>query len=185
MKVMVTGHRPPKIGGFQVPNPIEHWVRVNLRAVLGRMREKYPDLEAISGMALGTDQVFAEICLEMGIPFHAAVAFRGQESRWPASSQDLYRSLLGRAKQVVVVDELPEYRSESFGAKLAVRNVWMIDNSAKAIAVWDGSSGGTGNAVKELLRRGRKVARLDPQTRTISVEQAPDEGPDITEMFRA
>lgn len=183
MKVMITAHRPQKLGGFKLPNPTEHWVRLNLRAVLAKMQVKYPDIEGITGMALGGDQIFAELCLELRIPFIAAVPFRGQENRWPPSSQDAYRSLLGRAKEVVVVDELPDYRSESFGAKMALRNVWMVDNSEKAIAVWDGSEGGTGNAVKEILRRGRKLARLDPQTRMFSIEQVPDEGPTVFDLF--
>lgn len=185
MRVMVTAHRPQKLGGFTYPNPTEHWVRVNLRAVLAKMKAKHPHLEGITGMALGGDQIFAEVCIELSIPFTAAVPFRGQENRWPTSSQDAYRSLLGRAKEVVIVDEIPEYFVESFGGKMAVRNVWMIDHSETAIGVWDGSDGGTGNAVKELLRRGRKLARLDPLTRTISIEQPPDEGPTIFDLFGA
>lgn len=183
MRVMVTGHRPMKIGGFTVPNPTEHWIRVNLRVILSRMLVKYPDLEGVTGMALGADQIFAEVCIELGIPFIAAVPFRGQENRWPLASQDAYRALMHRAKEIVVVDEIPEYTSESYGAKLAVRNVWMIDNSERAVAVWDGSDGGTCNAVKEILRRNRKIARLDPQLRTIKVEQRPSEGPDVFDMF--
>jgi uncharacterized phage-like protein YoqJ len=149
------------------------------------MKAKWPDLEGITGMALGADQIFAEVCLELGISFVAAIPFRGQENRWPSSSQDTYRSLLGRAKTIVIVDELPKYQSESFGAKMALRNVWMVDESEKAIAVWDGSEGGTGNAVKEILRRGRKLARLDPQTRTISMVSPPDEGLTIFDLFGA
>lgn len=183
MRIMITGHRPDKLGGYSRPNPTEHWVRSNLRAMLSRLKEKHPDLEGVTGMALGADQIFAEVCVEISIPFVAALPFRGQEGRWPPDSQQAYNSLVARAKTVVVVDEIPEYHADSFGGKMAVRNLWMVLNSDKAIAVWDGSEGGTANAVKELLRRGRKIARLDPQTRTLRVEQPPNEGPTIFDMF--
>jgi uncharacterized phage-like protein YoqJ len=54
-------------------------------------------------MALGVDQDFAEICIQLGIPFTAAVPHLGQEVLWPEESQNKYRGLLGQAAQIVIV----------------------------------------------------------------------------------
>lgn len=185
MKVMVTGHRPPKIGGYQTPNPTEQWVRSNLRAVLEGLQKRNPKLEAITGMALGTDQVFAEVCIELGIPFTAAVPFQDQGSRWPARSQEYYRELLAKAKKVVIVDEIPRYHSDRFGGKMSMRNKWMVDQSNLTIAVFDGSNGGTAHAVQLARRKGRKIIRLDPRTLEVTSEKptTKGKGPDVFDMF--
>jgi uncharacterized phage-like protein YoqJ len=168
MIVMVTGHRPPRIGGYHVPNPTEMWVRDTLHRVLESLRGRFPDgLEAISGMALGTDQIFAKVCLHLDIPFTAAIPFRGQERAWPEDSQDSYRRLVRRASRVVVVDETPGYSVDNPKAKFLVRNKWMLDQAGLVIAVWDGSGGGTNHAVLEAQRRGMRMMVLDPMRRTI------------------
>lgn len=158
MKIMVTGHRPDKIGGYDKSNP----VRVALRAA---MRERLLALKpevAISGMALGIDQDFAWICVDEEIPFIAAVPFGGQESMWPKQSQDSYRMLLALAREVVYVSD-PGYSKE----KMFIRNEWMVDHvgdDGVVLAVWDGSSGGTGSCVSYAKRRGRKIDIIDPDS---------------------
>lgn len=42
------------------------------------------------------------------------------------------------------------------------RNEHMVDNSEDCIAVWDGTSGGTGNCVKYAQRVGKNVIRIHP-----------------------
>lgn len=181
---MVTGHRPPKVGGYQTPNPTEQWVRSSLRTIMERLKVRHEDLTAVTGMALGVDTIFAEVCLELDIPFTAALPFKGQENRWPEESQNKYRTLLKRAAVVVVVDEIPAYRSDHFPGKMACRNRWMVDHSEMTIAVWDGSPGGTANAVKDSKRkRGRKILRADPKTRTIGIIHAKPEPFDVLDMF--
>lgn len=183
---MVTGHRPPKLGGYQTPNPIEQWVRSSLRTILERLKTRHEDLHAVTGMALGVDTIFAEVCLELGIPFTAAVPFQGQESRWPGESQDKYRMLLKQAAKVIVVDEIPAYHSDHFAGKMACRNKWMVDHSEMTIAVWDGSDGGTANAVRESKRRrGRKILRADPRAKTVGIERSKPEPFDVLDMFGA
>jgi hypothetical protein len=43
----------------------------------------------------------------------------------------------------------------------------MVDDCDIAIAVWDGSDGGTHDAVKRLDRAHKTVYRIDPATHTI------------------
>lgn len=133
-----TGHRPsPKLGGYQ-PNPIQ-------AAVIQAIREKLIELRpsaVISGMALGVDQWATQVCIDLGIPFTAAVPFKGQEAVWPRESQQVWRDLLSRAAKVIYVCD---------GGRLARsmqrRNEWMSNHCDRLVAVWDGSDGGTANCV--------------------------------------
>jgi len=184
MKVMVTGHRPPGIGGYDTPNATEQWVRGALRSILAGLKEREDDLVAVTGMALGADQVFAEECIRLGIPFIAAVPFRGQESRWPAASQMRYQEIIKQAREIVVVDEIPAYHSDHFGGKLACRNKWMVDHSKLTIAVWSGAPGGTARAVEMVRRRkDRKILRLNPVAQTSTVEEPEPEEDLVMDMF--
>jgi len=187
MRVMVTAHRPPKIGGYQTPNTTEQWVRANLRATLAGLLERHPDLTAVTGMALGGDQIFAEVCIELGIPFTAAVPFAAQPSRWPDATKALYHRLLKKAAKVVIVDEIASYHSDTFGGKMALRNKWGLDHSDLLVAIWDGTPGGTANTVKMARKRGRKILRIDPRAGSVGIEEseAEDDGFDVLEMFGA
>lgn len=159
MIVAVTGHRPGKIGEYDYYHSKREWIR-------NRMREELLDLrptKTISGMALGVDQDFAQVSLELTIPFLAALPFIGQESRWPKSSQDYYWWLIERADDVVVVSP-GEYSAH----KMQVRNEFMVDHCDILLAVWDGSDGGTGNCVKYAQRligpalSSSRIRRINP-----------------------
>lgn len=135
-------------------------VRVALRK---EMRIKLIELapeKAVSGMALGIDQDFVSVCIDLRISFVAAVPFLGQESQWPAESQRLYFALLDRAEKVEYVCE-PGYAPW----KMQKRNEWMVDwigEDGRLLAIWDGSQGGTGNCVRYADQLGRKIVRIDP-----------------------
>jgi len=153
MSVAFTGHRPNKLGGYHTPNPKYRWVCWCIEEELLTLK---PDF-AISGMALGVDQWAAKICVQLGIPFLAAVPFRGQESQWPAQSQKEYRALLAKAFEVVIVCP-----GEYSPAKMQKRNEWMVDKCETLIAVWDGSPGGTGNCVRYAQKVDRSIVRIKP-----------------------
>lgn len=142
--IAATGHRPTKLGGYG--KAIEARLQAFARGYLGVARPT----KTISGMALGWDMAFAKASLDLNIPFIAAVPFEGQESMWPAESQREFNNLLARAIAVNVVS--PGGYS---GAKMQVRNEWMVDNCTRVAALWDGSPGGTGNCI----RYARKIDR--------------------------
>jgi len=109
-------------------------------------------------MALGVDQDFAFTCVEMQIPFIAAVPFLGQESTWPRESQEFYRELLAHAYCQYVVT------GGGYSAhKMDRRNRWMVDNCDILIAVWDGSRGGTYNCVEYAEQVRRPIHRINPR----------------------
>ena len=161
-RICVTGHRPPSIGGYDPDNELRAWVRASLGEVLDEIRPNY----AYSGMALGTDLDFAEACIARGIPFTAALPFKGQEKRWPDETQLYYWRLVHAAREIVRVCD-PGYAAW----KMQRRNEWMIDEvgpEGVVIAVWDGSPGGTANCVQYARASQNPIIRIDPKTRTIA-----------------
>jgi uncharacterized phage-like protein YoqJ len=148
--LMVTAHRPPKLGGYN--NDVAK-AKVFERCVQ-HIRKVKPD-KAIQGMALGGDQIFGWACISEGIPFIAAVPFLGQENRWPEKSRKEYLNLLSRAESVhFQFDRPPGARAvlsiSDVRQAMQQRNMWMSNHSTHALAIWDGSSGGTGNCVRYL-----------------------------------
>ena len=153
MIVAFTGHRPNKLGGYKTPNPTYNWVTFRLDEELRLLKPDY----AISGMALGVDQWAAQVCVDLKIPFLAAVPFAGQESMWPLQSQRHYHNLLKKAFQTVVVSQ-----GGYAAVKMQKRNEYMVDQCGVLIAVWDGSPGGTGNCVKYAQKRFKRIVRIQP-----------------------
>lgn len=136
--VAVTGHRPDKLGGYYPPNIVYDAVKQGLKKAFQDIKPKY----VITGMALGVDQWAAEVCLEIGIPFVAAIPFRNQESKWPPYSQAKYQQLLAKANNAFYISK-GEYAPE----KMQIRNQWMVNEASIVVAVWDGSTGGTANCI--------------------------------------
>jgi uncharacterized phage-like protein YoqJ len=158
MIVAVTSHRPDKLGtdhysGYASENPLRAWVKDRLRTHLRQLRPLY----GITGMALGGDQDFAEVCIELKIPFIAAVPFIGQERQWPTQSRERYRELLAQAYAVEIVCAGGYERW-----KMLARNQWMVDHCNVLLAVFDGSAGGTASTVLYANSVQREVLRIDP-----------------------
>jgi len=159
MIVSFTGHRPQKLGGFR-PCATHERIRARVRETLLVLKPT----EAVSGMAIGFDQWAVEICVELGIPFVAAIPFPGQELKWPWPSQQHYHSLIKKAARIHVIDpEAPKAYWEA-AQKLHARNHWMVDNSDALVAAWDGSKGGTAECVKYAQKVGREVHRIGDWT---------------------
>src|ERR1700723_3872457 len=99
MIIAMTGHRPEKLGGYILPNPIYIKVCREIERILLELKPT----KVLSGMALGSDMWFAHIAYKLKIPFDAIVPCDGQELIWPAASQKTYNSLIKFASEVVVV----------------------------------------------------------------------------------
>lgn len=149
MIVAGTGHRPDKLGGY------DGSVFAELTALAERWLRQHPScFTVISGMALGWDQALATAAGKLGLELVAVVPFRGQESRWPQASRDRFEFLLAISSRVV-------YVCESFSkTAFQERNEWMVDNCHRVLALWDGSSGGTGNCVRYAKKVRRPIDNL-------------------------
>jgi uncharacterized phage-like protein YoqJ len=154
MIVAFTGHRPDKLGGYKLPN--DTYIKV-CRSIDKALKELKPE-KVITGMALGVDQWAAMIAYKLGIPYLAAIPFENQESNWPQKSQRTYQLLRKLAAEEVIVSD-GSYSVD----KMQTRNVWMVDNCNKLIAVWDGSAGGTSNCVKYAESIGKDIYYINPR----------------------
>lgn len=148
-----TGHRPDKLGGYTEQAATS--LRQFLRKELARMNPKC----CISGMALGYDQALAWACVDLEIPFVAAIPFKGQEALWPHHAQLQYRELLAKAVgQHYICD--PGYAAW----KMQKRNCWMVhqlkNKEDRVLALWNKSEGGTGNCVRYAKEQGVGVLNL-------------------------
>jgi len=151
MMISVTGHRPQKLGGYG-PMAMD---KLELFAM--HVLEEYTqhDVWFITGMALGWDQAIAVACMELGIPFVAAIPFDGQDSKWPHASRERYRELVAASQESHIVCP-GEYAS----AKMQTRNEWMVDHADRVLALWDGTPGGTGNCVRYAVSCGIPIVQL-------------------------
>lgn len=139
-RVCFTGHRPEKL------NLSENEVKDKLRnAILKSIGDGYTTF--ISGVARGVDMWAAEIVLEErkmndSIKLICASPYEGFEKSWSFAERHRYNTILGKADYVKYVCE--HYSRECF----QIRNVWMVDHSARVIAAYNGESGGTRNTVR-------------------------------------
>lgn len=163
-----TGHRPNKLGGYNYRNPIAISVKSRMKEVVKELIDR-GTTTFISGMALGVDTWGAQIVLEEResnpkIKLISAVPFLGQEFKWFKESQDEFNRIIEQADKVVVVSE-----GGYAPYKMQVRNEYMVNSSQNVVAVWDGTSGGTGNCVKYALKANHnpQIIKINPNTNVI------------------
>ncbi|MGW0843165.1 hypothetical protein ACWD26_24025 [Streptomyces sp. NPDC002787] len=135
-RIGITGHR-------QIPDAALSTVRSGIRAEL---RDR-PAARALSSLAAGADQLFAEIALENGIPLTAVIPGMDYETHLGDDTvRAAYRRLL---KCCAARVELPHERTHDEAYYAAGR--YIVDHADRVIAVWDGAParglGGTADIV--------------------------------------
>ena len=179
MKICITGYRPdklPKRYGYNIDSAAYKDLSKVIKDVLliELMHHQENALECISGMALGVDQLYVKTTDEFrkspsmrgfSVSITAAVPCRGQETKWPVHSREVYHQILSLCDQVHFVHNGPFTPS-----CMEERNRWMVDRSDAVIAVWDGKSGGTANCVKYAKAKGKTIWYIHPSALTIRRE---------------
>ncbi len=147
-----TDHRPERLGmpESKVISGLQKEIR---QAIAGGFQT------FISGMARGSDLWAAEIVLTLrdeGAPIRLICAspYRGFESRWSREWQERYRRVVKQADLVRFI--CSSYSRDCFQR----RNEWMVDHSARVIAVYNGQPSGTRNTVEYAKRQGVPVCFL-------------------------
>lgn len=149
-----TGHRPTKMGGYKIPNPTYISIFQTTEDLLLELKPE----KCITGVALGYDQLAANICINLGIPFIAAVPFEGQEKKWPEQTQKDYYKLLKKADEIVIVSN-GDYSAN----KMQIRNEWIVNHSDAMIACFDGvSKGGTANCIEFAKEQNKPIYIIKP-----------------------
>ncbi|WP_441286189.1 hypothetical protein ACSRUE_27525 [Sorangium sp. KYC3313] len=138
MRIGITGHR--HLGGSDDRKGVHAEISARLRE---RAR---PGDEALSSLAIGADQIFAQAALEAGLRLHAVVPCEGYDATFSPEELQGYEALLTAATEVTTLAfPIPsEIAFEAAGR-------WIVDHCDAVIAVWNGcpasGRGGTGDIV--------------------------------------
>ena len=148
-----TGHRPERLG--MPESEVIFSLKEEIRTAIADGFQTF-----ISGMARGMDLWAAEIVLAfrdegMKVRLICASPYQGFESRWSREWQERYRRVMERADLVRFI--CPGYSRDCFQR----RNQWMVDHSARVIAVYNGQPSGTRNTI-EYARRCNVLVILLP-----------------------
>lgn len=173
--VCFTGHRPNKLGGYDMRNPTMLKLKDKLLEVIEELIIKEEKSRFITGGALGTDQA-ACWCVHIlkkkypHIKNIIATPFKEQDKVWSADQKKWYKRMLDVADEIINVEELGKYKvsgdkpGEFSPAKMQKRNEYMIDHSEAIVAVYDGSKSGTRNCLNYAKKTylGHQLWRLHP-----------------------
>lgn len=147
-----TGHRPEKLrrSEKEVRADLEYEIR---KAVCDGLNV------FISGMARGTDIAAAEIVLQLreeGYPVRLICAspYPGFENNWSRAWRTRYEAVIAKSDLVRYIR--PQYSKGCF----QIRNEWLVNHSARVIAVFNGQPSGTKNTIDYALRKGIPVVQI-------------------------
>ncbi len=144
-----TGHRTHKLGMSETQ--IKELTR---KAVKQAISDGFTTF--ISGMAMGFDTYAAEVVLEEkeinpNICLICASPYEGFEKRWNNADKKRYYDILKKADYVKYV--CAHYSRSCF----QLRNIYMVNNSSRVMAAYNGSAGGTRNTVMYAEKNGVQV----------------------------
>lgn len=151
------------------------WVQFKIDRAAVWLQQECGTTVAVSGMALGGDQMWARAALHAGLSLHAYVPFPQQPDVWTSSQRAEWRRLVDAADEVIVCGDLAHVPAERRRAEvvrlLHHRNDRMLDASDAVLAVLDSTStsGGTFSAVQKARRRGMPIVHIDPAARAVTV----------------
>lgn len=150
-RLCFTGHRPEKLHSDEAAV-----CTVLSNAIDAAISDGYRTF--ITGMARGVDIWAAEIVLarraqNQDIRLICALPHPDFEKRWSAAWQARYNSILQQADLVKTI--CLEFSMASY----QIRNKWMVDHSARVIAIYNGATGGTANTIAYAERHGVEVRR--------------------------
>ena len=160
--IALTGHRPPKLDGYDLRTPFYRRLQDRLEAFIEAVADDDTVVVCHSGMALGADTVWAHAILAQRgkhpgrVLFIAHVPVMTQSDQWPKASADHWRELVAQADNVRVYSDAYSPRV------MQERNVGMVDAADALIAVFDGTRGGTGNAVRYAEESNTPVVLVRP-----------------------
>ena len=159
-----TGHRPQSLP-FRLNEKDKRCValREKLKAKIEQLITEENVTCFISGMALGIDQICAELVLELkeqhpNITLECAIPCEEQAVNWTEPQRDRYFGIVERCDKETM---LQHHYDEDCMMK---RNCYMVDASQVILAVWNGKPSGTGNTVRYAQEQDKTVIVIDPQT---------------------
>lgn len=171
--IAVTGHRPHLMFGYDWKNKGNQLLSARIKKVLldtlrDARKQGYQQFRLVTGMALGTDQMFAYHGITISrtdefkdsLTVEAAIPFKGQESKWNQNSQKLYWKLVDACQEKKIVSD-----GGFTPRSMQVRNEYMVNKANILLSVYDGKSfGGTKNCIDYAKRKGVPVKDVGLQS---------------------
>ena len=136
-----TGHRPKKLN-FNNIFILKQKLKNSIIVAINCGYENF-----ISGMALGCDMLAADIVLELQkiypIKLECAIPCVNQTEFWKEEDIKNYKRILRKANKITYTSNAKYYNG-----CMQKRNKYMVDNSSRIIAVFNGTPGGTMQTLK-------------------------------------
>lgn len=166
-KCCVTGHRPQTLNKLMKYGDFNDIAFADYCDTVGyvldhAVREGYDYF--ISGGAIGVDMDFAEFIIHFketfnnyeNVKLEIAVPCENQDLKWFADDKKRYASILSQADFVTKVGK--DYTPDC----MQKRNEYMVDNSDKVLAFWNGEEkGGTWNTIQYARSKGKEIEIID------------------------
>ena len=164
-----TGHRPQALPfGFDEQDRRCIRMRFLLWNLLNKLITEKNVKHFISGMAMGVDQICAEVVLELKarhpeITLECAFPCETQAIKWSDSQRERYYRIASECVKETMLQH--HYTNDC----MQNRNKYMVDNSDIVIAVWNGKPSGTGSTVRYAHEKGKTIIVIDPETLNIRI----------------
>lgn len=163
--ISLTGHRPDKLAGYDLRKPFYYKLHAQLLSIVEKVLTDNPGkiIWLHSGLALGADMVWGFVAKTAKnkypnrIKFYAEIPVINQSKVWKNKiDKNRWKELYGLADDKTVY-------AETYSPKvMQERNIGMIDHADFLIAIYDGSKGGTGNAVSYAKKVKKELLIIKP-----------------------
>lgn len=162
-----TGHRPQSLPyGYNEQDPQCIKLRMVIWNLMNKLIKENLVTHFISGMALGIDQMCAEMVIALRdknpeVTLECAIPCEEQAVKWTEPQRDRYFWIAERCDKETLVQH--HYDKDC----MQKRNRYMVDSSEIVIAVWNGKPSGTGNTVRYAQEKGKTILVINPETLSI------------------
>lgn len=163
--ISLTGHRPNKLAGYDLRKPFYYQLHKKLLHIVKKIVQDNPDkiIWLHSGMALGADTVWGFVAKTAKkeypnqIKFYAEIPVLSQSNIWKQQvDKDRWQELYHLA------DDKNIYGEKYTPQVMQLRNIGMINHADLVIAIFDGSKGGTENAVTYAKKENKDLLIIRP-----------------------
>lgn len=156
LNIALTGHRPEKLGGYNLNTPGYIKLQHDLETIIEEKLKVHPVIWCHSGLALGADTCWSKAILNMRakyqgrVLFHVHVPMWSQKDVWPNQNDiAFWQTQVNNADRLTVYDWQFQARpahtkKDASRQALHDRNIGMVNQCDMLLAVYDGvSHGGT------------------------------------------
>lgn len=164
-----TGHRPESLRWIAAENSerVDRLKKVLSQVIDTAIADGYTNFYC--GMARGIDTFAAEIIIEKAkanpnICLHAALPCPEQQLNWTENEKKRFSNILENAKTKTIIS--PIYTDTC----MLSRNRFMVDNSERVIAVWNGFfRGGTAYTVRYAKKENKEIHLIRPKDLSVTI----------------